>query len=178
MTDARIVNVVATTSVNQQIEFEKLRKSPDVSYSPKVYGGNVAYFKNKDMQGRVNIFSSGKMISVGTRSEKQAYDELKLAVRFLVKKQHTKPVELCFKTQNLVVVADLKMSVNLEKVSESPKTIYEPEQFPGAILYLENIYKVSVLLFASGKAILLGLKSEKWIPPIVTKLTQFIKSNQ
>jgi len=97
-----VVNVVATASLNQPMDFEELRRFGEIFHDSDVYGGRVAYFKTKQMQGRVSIFLSGKMISVGTKSEEQAQKELQLAKQLLVEKGLIKEVELEPKTQNIV----------------------------------------------------------------------------
>jgi transcription initiation factor TFIID TATA-box-binding protein len=173
-----IVNVVVTASLNQPVNFEELRKHGAVSYDSNRYGGRVAYFQTQEMEGKVSIFHSGKMISVGTKSEAQAFKELKLALSFLVERNFVKKVELQPKIQNLVVTADFESFIELEKLSENLKAIYEPEQFPGAILRLENPFKTSILLFASGKVVITGLKSSEQIEPTIQILKQLIESNQ
>ncbi len=62
------------------------------------------------MQGRVSIFLSGKLISVGTKSEAQAIEELQLAECFLVDKGLIKEVKLEPKTQNIVATADFEQN--------------------------------------------------------------------
>jgi transcription initiation factor TFIID TATA-box-binding protein len=178
VTKIKIVNVVATASLDQFMNFEELRKQKEIFYDSDVYGGRVAYFKTPYMEGKVSIFSSGKLISIGTKSEAQAFTELKLAMSFLVERHLAKSAELQSKTQNLVVTVDFEASLNLELLSENLRAIYEPEQFPGAILRLEQPFKTSVLLFASGKAVITGLKNSEHIEPTVQMLKQLIESNQ
>jgi len=66
-----IVNVVATATLDRSVDLASLPQLFPrlISYDSERYF--AAYFKSKDMQGKVSIFSSGKMISVGTRSEKK-----------------------------------------------------------------------------------------------------------
>ena len=64
MENVRIVNVVATTSVDQSLDFNELTKNKEIIYNSNAYGGKVAYLKTKNMKGKVSIFQSGKMISV------------------------------------------------------------------------------------------------------------------
>ncbi len=177
MTIVKIVNVVATASLNQPVDFFKLKEFPEMAHSPNVYRGKVAYFKTFGMEGKVSIFQSGKMISVGTKSKVQAAQELKLAMSFLVEKDLTKKIELVPKIQNIVVTADFEASLDLETFSKNLKAIYEPEQFPGAILRLEKPFKTSILLFASGKAVITGLKSSEQIEPTIQQLKELIESN-
>jgi len=81
-----IVNVVATAALNQPMDFEELRRYGEIFQYSDVYCGRVAYFKTKQIQGRVSIFSSGKMINVGTKGEEQAEKELHQAKQFLAEK--------------------------------------------------------------------------------------------
>ncbi len=130
------------------------------------------------MEGKVSIFTSGKMISVGTRSEAQAFRELKIAYKFLLNEGLAKKIDLLPDIQNLVITADLGKTINLEEFSEKIRAIYEPEQFPGAILRLDKPFKTSILIFASGKVVITGLKSSKQIEPTIQMLKQLIQSNQ
>jgi transcription initiation factor TFIID TATA-box-binding protein len=118
------------------------------------------------------------MIGVGTKSEPQAFHELATAMNFLIEKGYAKPVELKPQTHNIVATADFEKSLNLEKLSETSKAIYEPEQFPGAILRFEKPYKTSILVFASGKVVIAGLKSSGQIEPTLQQLEQFIESSE
>src|SRR4030066_1830122 len=172
MVKTEIVNVVATASIGLQVDFEELRKFKEIFHDSDVYGGRVAYFKTEKMQGRGSIFNRGKMISVGAKSEAQASNELAMAMNFLAEKGIAKPVELKPQTRNIVATADFGKSLNLEKLSEMPKVIYEPEQFPGAILRFEEPFKTSILVFASGKTVIAGLTSSDQIKPIVQRLGQ------
>ena len=176
MVKVEIVNIVSTASLAEDVDLKALRNAKEISYNSKIYGGKVAYFKTEKMQGRVSIFNSGKMISVGTKSETQAFKELELAMHFLIKKRFAKQVKLQPKIQNLVVTADLEKNLVLEELSEQINMIYEPDQFPGAILRFEKPFKSTILLFASGKAVVAGLKSSEQISPTIQKLNQFIES--
>ncbi|MCW3994963.1 MAG: TATA box-binding protein [Candidatus Bathyarchaeota archaeon] len=174
MVKVAIVNVVATASLNQEMDFEELRRFGEIFHDSDVYGGRVAYFKTKGMQGKVSIFSSGKMISVGTKSEEQAQKELQLAKRFLAEKGLIKEVVLEPKTQNIVATADFEQQVNLEELAQKTRVIYEPEQFPGAILRLQQPFKTSILVFASGKVVITGLKDSKQIETVVERIKELI----
>lgn len=162
-----IVNVVATASLNQEIDFERLRMFPEIFYDSDVYGGRVAYFKEKFMQGKVSIFLNGKMISIGTKSERQAFYELGIVKDFLIQNVFIKDVELKPLIQNIVLTYNFNNKIDLEKFSLETGSIYEPEQFAGAILRLKKPFKVTALIFASGKIVIAGLKNEKNINSII-----------
>jgi TATA-box binding protein (TBP) (component of TFIID and TFIIIB) len=82
------------------------------------------------------------------------------------------------KTQNVVAIADFEKSVDLEKICGKTKAIYEPEQFPGAILRLKEPYNTTILIFASGKVVIAGLKSSDQLTPTINRIEEIIAANQ
>jgi transcription initiation factor TFIID TATA-box-binding protein len=176
MVRTAVVNVVATASLDQELDFCEMSKFKEIFHDSDVYGGRVAYFKTSDMEGRVSLFASGKMISVGTKSEQEASQELESAMLFLVERSLVKKVKLQPRTQNIVVTVDLERRVGLEELAENSKSIYEPEQFPGAILKIDEPCKASILIFASGKAVVTGLTNSNQIRPTVAKLEEILKA--
>lgn len=171
MISADIVNVVATASLGRSIDLTKLRKLKEISYNADRYGGRVAYFKELGMQGRVSIFCSGKMISAGTRYEEQALCELELTKEYLVRKKIIRPVTLESRIQNIVFVVNFGKSIDIEKIVKMPRAIYEPEQFPGLILRINNQHRATALLFASGKAVIAGLKDSQEIKAVLHEIS-------
>ena len=167
-----IVNVVATATLDQRIELEPLHKlfPKESIHDQEIYGGRVAYFKSKNMEGKVSIFTSGKMISVGTKSIVKAEKELKFVAKTLNVRLKAEP-----KIQNIVATANLGFEIDLYRIAtlNNIKTIYEPEQFPGAIIQLPLLEKgvvASILLFASGKLVCVGLKDPKNIHLAIKQL--------
>jgi len=176
MVKVSIVNVVATAALDQEVDLDDLGKHGEILHDSEVYGGRVAYFTPPIGKGKVSIFVSGKMISVGTKSEAEAFHALECAKAFLVEKGYVKPVVLKRLVQNIVAVADFEENVNLERLAQDYKVIYEPEQFPGGIFRMEGQIRATVLIYASGKAVIAGLKSSKDIEPLVQKLEGIIKA--
>ena len=63
--------------------------------------------------------------------------------------------------QNIVASIDLGGKIHLEKVARTlPRSMYEPEQFPGVIHRMLDP-KTVILIFASGKLVCTGVKTEK-----------------
>jgi len=176
MVKMSIVNVVATAALGQEVDLDDLGKHGEILHDPEIYGGRVAYFSSPNTEGKVSIFVSGKMISVGTKSEAEAFCALECAKDFLVEKGYVKPVVLEKLVQNIVAVVDFEENVNLERLAQDYKVIYEPEQFPGGIFRMEGQIRVTVLIYASGKAVIAGLRSAKDIVPLVQKLEGIIKA--
>ena len=171
-----IVNVVATASLNQELDFYELRRYSEIFYDSDVYGGRVAYFKTENMKGKVSIFASGKLISVGTKSQQNAFSELQTVARFLFKKGLAKPVKLSPKIRNMVISVHLEKNLNLAKLAKNSKAVYEPERFPALILRLEKPCRVGILIFASGKVIIAGLTSSDQIEPIIQQVQKLVDS--
>jgi transcription initiation factor TFIID TATA-box-binding protein len=170
----KIVNVVATATLDQPICLKHLAElfPSIVLYDPAAYPPPVpAYFKLKDMEGKVSVFSSGRMISVGTKSEKKAHKELYLVAKKLemvkIARMKTTP-----RIENIVATADLGNEQDLGKISETTGALYEPDQFPGAIIRLsspEKDVKATVLLFASGKLVCVGVRKKEDLSTVVQK---------
>lgn len=174
-----VVNVVATAALDRRVDLESLKEffPHEVVHDPKIYGGLAAYFKSNKMQGKVSIFSSGKMISVGTKSQKKAKKELVLVASHLEKRGIAK-LKVPAKIRNIVATADLGFEPELDSIErvEGAQIIYEPEQFPGAIIRftLSEKSKATILLFSSGKIVCVGLRERKDIDVAIHRLLEMI----
>lgn len=120
----------------------------------------------------MTIFPSGKMISVGTITPEDAKRELNHVAKTLKAGLKHEP-----KIQNIVATVDLGKHVDLEETSARLRAIYEPEQFPGAILHLEEP-KATILIFSSGKCVITGTKSETSLKQAVRKLSQILSATE
>src|SRR3989475_11692466 len=66
-----IENVVASASVNQRVDLNQITKNfVDVEYHPDTFPGLV--FRLKSPKTATLVFSSGKMVCTGAKSEEQA----------------------------------------------------------------------------------------------------------
>jgi len=154
-----IENVVASATVDQRIDLNQItRDFPDVEYHPDQFPGLV--FRLKSPKTATLIFSSGKMVCTGAKSE----DMAKKAVNTVVKKLRKGGVEILknaeIQIQNIVSSASLGGKVHLEEAARRlEKSMYEPEQFPGLIHRMSDP-KTVILLFASGKLVCTGAKKE------------------
>ncbi|MDP6641499.1 MAG: TATA-box-binding protein [Nitrososphaerales archaeon] len=154
-----IENVVASATVEQRIDLNQItRDFPDVEYHPDQFPGLV--FRLKSPKTATLIFSSGKMVCTGAKSE----DMAKKAVNTVVQKLRKGGVEIIkdaeIQIQNIVSSASLGGKVHLEEAARRlEKSMYEPEQFPGLIHRMSDP-KTVILLFASGKLVCTGAKKE------------------
>jgi len=169
-----IENVVASATLNQKLDLNSIvRIFPGVEYRPEQFPGLV--YRLKKPKTATLIFSSGKMVCTGAKSEKQARkavtkvtDELKRGGIVILAKPE-------IQIQNIVASAGLGGHIDLEKTTYSLKrTMYEPEQFPGLIYRMDDP-KVVILIFASGKLVCTGANKEAEVPRAVAKLQETLE---
>ena len=80
--------------------------------------------------------------------------------------------------QNIVATVNLGGEILLEKVAQRlPKTMYEPEQFPGVVLRVDDP-KTVLLLFTSGKLVCTGGMKEIDIYRAVDELHKTLEKEQ
>ena len=167
--DIRIQNVVATASLDQTLDLLAIMKVfRNVEYRPKKFPGLV--FRMKKPKTATLIFSTGKMVCTGAKSDKLA----RSAIRKVVKELKNNGIIILGKPviiiQNIVASANLHGYVDLEAAADVLENVmYEPEQFPGAI-YRMGDPKVVILIFASGKLVCTGGKSAEMVDVAVAKL--------
>jgi transcription initiation factor TFIID TATA-box-binding protein len=169
-----IENVVASTSLNQRLDLESISKAfPNVEYRPEHFPGLI--YKLRKPRTSTLIFSSGKMICTGAKSEHQA----KKAIMKIIETLRNNGIVIVgkpeVKIQNIVASADLQGEIDLEQTANFlERTIYEPDQFP-ALIYKMMEPKVVVLLFSKGKLICAGGKKEAEVREAVKKLKETLE---
>ena len=168
-----IVNVVATADLKQIVDLIKVSKLPHTIFDHEIYGGRVAYLKKPEMYGKVTIFPSGKLISVGTKCLKQAQLDLERTVETLVTGGLINPIEVEAELRNIVAVQHLEKAIDLESLSLIIDGIYEPEQFPGLIIRWDSP-KVTYLVFSSGKVVIAGSRSLLELEKAAEKLHELV----
>jgi len=170
----RIENVVASATLNQRIDLNAVVKgNPWVEYNPKKFPGLV--FRIKRPKTAILIFSTGKMVCTGAKSEKESKRAIKKVVRELKKSGIIIIGKPEIKVVNMVASANLSGRIELEEATYSlGRTMYEPEQFPG-LIYRMDEPKVVILLFASGKLVCTGAKQEEDVYEAVTKLHETLE---
>jgi len=167
--DVRIQNVVATASLDQKIDLLAIMKVfRNVEYRPKKFPGLV--FRMKRPKTATLIFSTGKMVCTGAKSDKLA----RSAIRKVVKELKNNGIIILstpkIEIQNIVATANLHGKVDQEAAAVVLENVmYEPEQFPGLIYRMEDP-KVVILVFSSGKLVCTGAKSAEMVDVAVAKL--------
>ena len=172
--DINIVNVVASVTLDQKINLLDIMKVfRNVEYNPKRFPGLV--FRLKRPKTATLIFSTGKMVCTGAKSEKMA----RRAVHKVVRELKDNGIVILNKPkiviQNMVASANLHGKIDLEVAADVlDNVMYEPEQFPGLIYRMKDP-KTVLLLFASGKLVCTGAKSKEMVHESVAKVYDVLK---
>ena len=156
----RIENVVASATINQRLDLKDIvKKFPDVEWNPEQFPGAV--FRLKNPKTATLLFSTGKMVCTGAKSEEMARKAVSNVVKILRKGKIKIKNEATVTIQNIVASINLGGRVHLEEAARRlPRSMYEPEQFPGLIHRMVDP-KTVILIFASGKLVCTGGKNEK-----------------
>jgi len=169
-----IVNVVASATIDQKLDLNKIQeKFPDVEYHPDVFPGAV--FRIRNPKSSTLLFSTGKMVCTGSKSEELAVKAVDMVVKKLRKGGIKIKKNAVVTVQNIVSSINLGGRVSLERVARTlPRSMYEPEQFPGVIHRMVDP-KVVILIFSSGKLVCTGGKTEKDVYRSVNNLHSILE---
>ncbi|PHY03796.1 MAG: TATA box-binding protein, partial [Thaumarchaeota archaeon] len=124
-----IVNVVASATIDQKLDLVDITKRfPDVEYHPEQFPGAV--FRLKNPKTATLLFSSGKMVCTGAKSQQLAELAVSNVVKILRKGKIKIKKDAIVSIQNIVSSINLGGKVNLEQAARTlPRSMYEPEQF-------------------------------------------------
>ena len=156
--EINIENVVATTSLNKTINIKSVAKRLDAKYNPDKFPGAIVRLEHP--KAVLIVFKSGSIVCTGTKSEemtKKAICKFASDLSHITKLQNVKLQAI--KVENIVASCNLRNKIHLEDAARIlPRSLYEPEQFPG-IIHRVCHPKTVLLLFASGRLVCTGAKS-------------------
>ncbi len=90
----------------------------------------AGYVKDGSIRGKVTIFHTGKLISVGANNILLSFHNLDHAKELLVSAEMVGDIRLKPQVRNIVATADVGHEVDLPKLARRvPNTMYEPDQF-------------------------------------------------
>ena len=159
-----IENVVASGSLKHGIDLEAIvRTFPDVEWRPQVFPGLI--FRLKRPKTCTLIFTTGKMVCTGAKSEREARRAIRKVVRELKREGIIITGKPEIKIQNIVASVDLgDVTIDIEDFIYAVhglgnRIMYEPDQFPGAIYRMQDP-KCVFLIFTTGKLVCVGTTRE------------------
>ena len=172
--DIRVVNIVVSTSLEQDIPLEKMAATlPNTEYNPEQFPGLV--IRIKEPKTSALIFSSGNVVCTGAKSMDKVEESINKIIKSLEKINVKVTIKPKIKIQNIVASGTVGMDLNLNTLAMKLKnTEYEPEQFSGLVYKLIDA-KATFLLFSNGKVVCTGTKSEDEVHAALDKLIQNLK---
>lgn len=171
--------MVASASLDQNLDLYSLAVGiPNIEYEPEQFPG--AILKIKEPKVSLLLFKNGKIICSGASSEAQIQQGIRKANKMIHEVQKEVKVKrtVDFEIVNFVATAELNVNLDLFEVAmELDNVEYEPEQFPGAILRMDEP-KLTFLLFKNGKMICAGAKKEAHLKKGLKKVDDMIKKGK
>jgi len=169
-----IENVVASATIDQKLDLKDItKKFPDVEWHPEQFPGAV--FRIKSPKTVTLLFRTGKMVCTGAKSEELARKAVKTVVQQLRKGGIKIKKDAVTTIQNIVASINLGGRVSLEQAARTlPRSMYEPEQFPGLIHRVLDP-KTVILIFSSGKLVCTGGRTEKDVYRSVNQLHNLLE---
>uniref|UniRef100_A0A3P8ZDI1 TATA-box binding protein like 2 n=2 Tax=Esox lucius TaxID=8010 RepID=A0A3P8ZDI1_ESOLU len=150
-------NIVSTVNLACPLDLKSIAlQARNAEYNPKRFAAVI--MRIREPRTTALIFSSGKMVCTGAKSE----DQSRLAARKyarVVQKLGFPAKFLDFKIQNMVGSCDVCFPIRLEGLvlTHQQFSSYEPELFPG-LIYRMVKPRIVLLIFVSGKVVLTGAK--------------------
>merc|ERR1711879_407717 len=170
----KLQNIVSTINLGCLLDLKKIAtQARNAEYNPKRFAAVI--MRIREPRTTALIFSSGKMVCTGAKSE----DLSRLAARKyarVIQKLGFQVKFVDFKIQNMVASVDVQFPIRLEGlVLTHPQFCnYEPELFPGLIFRMVKP-KIVLLIFVSGKVVLTGAKQKEDIDQAFKNIYPILK---
>ncbi|KAG1654448.1 TATA-box-binding protein [Nymphon striatum] len=153
----QLQNIVSTVNLNCKLDLKKIAlHARNAEYNPKRFAAVI--MRIREPRTTALIFSSGKMVCTGAKSEEQSRLAARKYARIVQKLGFPAKFQE-FKIQNMVGSCDVKFPIRLEGLVllHNQFSSYEPELFPG-LIYRMVKPRIVLLIFVSGKVVLTGAK--------------------
>ena len=172
-----IENVVASATIDQKLDLDDIQKKfPDVEYNPEQFPGAV--FRLSKPKTATLLFRTGKMVCTGSKSSDMAKKAVDTVVEKLRKGKIKIKKNATVTVQNMVASVNLGGKIHLEQGARTlPRSMYEPEQFPGLIHRMIDP-KTVILIFSSGKLVCTGGKTEEDVYRSVNSLHNLLEEKK
>ncbi|XP_010781253.1 TATA-box-binding protein isoform X2 [Notothenia coriiceps] len=149
----QLQNIVSTVNLGCKLDLKTIAlRARNAEYNPKRFAAVI--MRIREPRTTALIFSSGKMVCTGAKSEEQSRLAARKYAR-VVQKLGFPAKFLDFKIQNMVGSCDVKFPIRLEGLvlTHQQFSSYEPELFPG-LIYRMIKPRIVLLIFVSGKVVL------------------------
>merc|ERR1711973_631638 len=173
----QLQNIVSTVNMGVKLDLKKIAMhARNAEYNPKRFAAVI--MRIREPRTTALIFSSGKMVCTGAKSEQQSRLAARKYARVIQKLGFPAKFK-DFKIQNMVGSVDVKFPIRLEKLvlNHAQFSSYEPELFPG-LIYRMVKPRIVLLIFVSGKVVLTGAKHKKEIDDAFNNIFPILRGYQ
>ncbi|PAV86559.1 hypothetical protein WR25_11949 [Diploscapter pachys] len=167
-------NIVSTVNLGVPLDLKKIAlHARNAEYNPKRFAAVI--MRIREPRTTALIFSSGKMVCTGAKSEEASRLAARKYAR-IVQKLGFNAKFTEFKVQNMVGSCDVRFPIQLEGlcIMHQQFSTYEPELFPG-LIYRMVKPRVVLLIFVSGKVVITGAKFKKEIDDAFNQIYPILK---
>ena len=171
-----VVNIAALGTLGGEVDIEQIVEDADLpvaNFDPEY---NAAFFRFEEDGELIILYTSGKYILRGGDEFEKMHEVNSQFLDFIsdLGIQVDNPT---LEVKNVVSVGNLKRQIDLNTLTIAlglEQTEYEPEQFPG-LVYRPSDSRCVLLIFASGKVVITGGRSEKEDNQAFKSLQQFLE---
>lgn len=171
-----VVNIVASVrfDIEKLVDLNLIAMSnKNIEYNPDTFPGLILRLQKP--KSTILVFSTGKLVLTGLKRARDVGPITQKVIKIIERSGAVIKSEPEIKIQNIVASGDLNLKLNLDLMSISlERALYEPEVFPGLIYRMKDP-KVVFLIFASGKIVCVGAKSEEDVKVAVQNLLNEIQ---
>ncbi|TKR64584.1 hypothetical protein L596_025091 [Steinernema carpocapsae] len=171
----QLQNIVSTVNLGVALDLKKIAlQARNAEFNPKRFAAVI--MRIREPRTTALIFSSGKMVCTGAKSEEASRLAARKYARIVQKLGF--PAKFTeFKVQNMVGSCDVKFPIQLEGIClmHNQFSTYEPELFPG-LIYRMVKPRVVLLIFVSGKVVITGAKFKKDIDEAFMQIYPILKT--
>lgn len=169
-----IVNIIASIDVGEKLNLITIAKSfKNCEYEPEIYFALIYRLENPKISLLIN--HSGKVIFNGSRRIEDIYDAKEKFFSELRKIDYN-PIDNKIKIHNVVVLVNLEKKVTFNAINYSIQPTFTILQKKGKIIIKNTNPKFTAMVFPSGKCLIVGLKDETLIDPMLGLLKKWIDS--
>lgn len=167
--DPKLENIVSTVNFDCKLDLRKIAlHAKNAEYNPKRFAAVI--MRIREPKTTALIFSSGKMVCTGAKSETDS----ETAARKYAKTIKKLGFDVKFKEftiQNIVGSSSVNFPINLEVLQNQHQKFctFDPEIFPG-LIYRMVQPKIVLLIFCSGKVVLTGAKRREQLSEAFIKI--------
>ncbi|CAD6188242.1 unnamed protein product [Caenorhabditis auriculariae] len=167
-------NIVSTVNLGVPLDLKNIAlHARNAEYNPKRFAAVI--MRIREPRTTALIFSSGKMVCTGAKSEEASRNAARKYAR-IVQKLGFNAKFTEFTVQNMVGSCDVRFPIQLEGLclTHAQFSTYEPELFPG-LIYRMVKPRVVLLIFVSGKVVITGAKTKKDIDDAFSQIYPILK---